>query len=296
MKSTLSFLAQCVALVALMLGAPWLLFIGDAQAQIDVRQNGTYVGRARDIIDCRGSLTCSVDSGVAYLSGDGGTSGGSGVTPAGLCGNDGIHALGWDGGAYYCIGTAQTGSCAAGQFVNGVSSTGAPSCAIPGAADSGTSSFLEATLTAPQTTHLSVNDHIAFDSVRISGGSLVTCDTTTTYTPTANVASVGRCTLAAGHTYRLIFTVAYVGFGGTGEYVHFALWDADGSAIIGNAAQVTPTTGIYNNFGNGTLMAYYTPSASVRIEVRITVANGISAFGQVSTYNHFPTLMVENIN
>ena len=45
--------------------------------QIDVRSDGGYVGRARNILDCRGGLACSVDAGVAYLNASGISGGGS---------------------------------------------------------------------------------------------------------------------------------------------------------------------------------------------------------------------------
>jgi hypothetical protein len=76
------------------------LLLTAASAQIDIYTGGSYRGRARDKIDCRGALTCTVDGGVAYFSADGGSSGSSLPTPP-AC-NDGGSALGWDGGAFTC--------------------------------------------------------------------------------------------------------------------------------------------------------------------------------------------------
>lgn len=290
MKGVLSTVAASALLLAAMLGAPWLLFVGEpAFAQIDIRNDGGYVGRARDILDCRGGLRCSVDAGVAYLTSPA-SSGSSGVAPVARCDTPGT-ALGWDGGAYFCADEVKAGSCSAGQFVTAISNSAVPTCS--GAPNS----FLEATQTAVRSSNLAASDHVPFDSVRVSGGSLITLDTTTTYTTTQNVASLGRVTLTGGHTYRIVFSVSFCDFSGSGGYVNLALWNSTANAIIGQAAHALPASGANNFGGNGTLLAYFTPGSDTRIEVKITAVNALAALGVVSTgANHFPTMLIESLN
>jgi len=50
-------------------------------------------------------------------------------------------------------------------------------------------------------------DHVKFDTVQFVSGTGVTLDTTTTYTTSPNVASIGRVSLAANQTYKLTANV-----------------------------------------------------------------------------------------
>jgi hypothetical protein len=246
MRSTLS----CTASLAALLCVP-------AYAQIDIRNDGGYVGRARNTIDCRGGLRCFVDGGAAFISAAGVSGGGGGgsVLPSGLCGASGT-ALGWDGGAYYCADEVKAGSCAAGQFVTAISNSGVPTCQPAGT----TAGWLSATLSARQSSNLARRDHIKFDTVLDSSGSLVTLDASTAYTNGDGVASIGRLTLTAGHTYLLqylVHAVSQVDF----SIVGFA--NADTGAPIGPA-------GVINNAQfSPPLQAVFTASVNTRVEVRI---------------------------
>ncbi len=97
-----------------------------AQSPIYIRNDGGYVGRALDGVDCYG-VTCSQSGSRLRIQGSGGS---SGPMPSGLCG-DGGSALGWDGGAFYCADVVKAGSCSAGQYVSAVSASGAPTCSSP---------------------------------------------------------------------------------------------------------------------------------------------------------------------
>lgn len=111
------------------------LLLALSLGQIDVRNDGGYVGRARDILDCRGGLACSVDAGVGYISAAGISGGGGGTSPSAVCGMDAGSALAWDGGAYYCTPITHpiqvtVGTCDAGTYLTGIS-TGNPTCSAP---------------------------------------------------------------------------------------------------------------------------------------------------------------------
>jgi hypothetical protein len=245
----------------------WALLPFDTYAQIDIRNDGGYVGRARDILDCRGGLTCFVDAGVAYLRSPA-SGGGSGTTPAGLCG-DGGSALGWDGGAYYCADVVKPGSCSAGQVVTAISASGVPTCSYVGT----TAGWLFASLAAKQTTNVSREDHIKFDTVLDSSGSLVTLDTATTYTSQNNVASIGRFTLTGGHSYRLEYLI---GSASITNFIVVGFANADTGAPIGSVGVI--------NTGSTQFMqpvqATFSPGSNTRVEVRIfNNGGGIASFG-----------------
>lgn len=157
-------------------------------------------------------------------------------------------------------------------------------------------SYLEGTFTALQSTNLAVGDHLKFNSVQVSSGSLISLDTTTAYTTTANVASLGRLTLTSGHTYEIIFSVGFAAFSGANTYVHLQIYDSDTPVGVGQVTQVTPSTGTFDSFGNGVLIQFITPSVDTRYEIRITTVFNLLQFGQVSTGNHFPTFIVRNLN
>lgn len=208
--------------------------------------------------------------------------------PSARCDTPGT-SLGWDGGAYFCADEVKAGSCSAGQFVTAISNSAVPTC-------SASPSYLEATQTAVRSSNLAASDHVPFDSVRVSGGSLITLDTTTLYTTTQNVASMGRVTLKGGHTYRIVFSVSFCDFSGSGGYVNWALWNSTANTLIGQEAHSFPASQTSNNFGgNGTLLAYFTPGSDTLIEIKITAVNALASIGVGST-SHFPTMLIESLN
>jgi hypothetical protein len=181
--------------------------------------------------------------------------GGSGVMPSGLCGASGT-ALGWDGGAYYCADEVKAGSCSAGQFVTAISNSGVPTCQSGGT----TAGWLSATLSARQSTNLGKRDHIKFDTVLDSSGSLVTLDTSTAYTNGDGVASIGRLTLTSGHSYRLQYLVHAV------SQVDFSIM---GFANADTGAPIGPAGVINNAQYHPPIEAIFTPASNTRVEVRV---------------------------
>lgn len=156
-------------------------------------------------------------------------------------------------------------------------------------------SYMEATLSDAQGTNIGAGDHVKFDVKRVEGGTLITLDTSTSYVNTQNTASIGRFTLTGGHTYRIIFSPRYAGYSG-GGFINWGLWNSDDAEIIGQTSSNPAATYASNSGGDGTLTAYYTPATNKRIEVRLIGVGSLSAVGLVSTYNYFPTILIENIN
>ena len=109
-----------------------------------------------------------------------------------------------------------------------------------------TTEYLMGALTANVTTNLSTGDHIKFNSLlnsQSSNGTTntgnISLDTTTTYTTTANVDSLGRITLKAGRTYELTGYAQSVADLTNGTFT-YAWYNSDTSTTIGSTATYFP--------------------------------------------------------
>jgi hypothetical protein len=109
-----------------------------------------------------------------------------------------------------------------------------------------TTEYLMGCLTANVTTNLSTGDHIKFNSLSFSQSSNgttntgnISLDTTTAYTTTANVASLGRVTLKAGRTYDLTGYVQGTPTTSSSTF-SYAWYNADSGTQIGTNATYFP--------------------------------------------------------
>ena len=134
------------------------------------------------------------------------------------------------------------------------------------------SEYMVCKMSADQTTDIIAGDHIKFDAIYSSSNSTTTTtnislDTTTTYTKTANVASKGRITLAAGKTYEITS-----GLGCTSGAGKFALYDANGGTAVGNVGRLGDNI-------NSNSVAVVAPGSSTRYELRITAQGPDTYYG-----------------
>ena len=135
----------------------------------------------------------------------------------------------------------------------------------------GNNDFMEARLSATQTTNLAVGDHIKWDTVQISGASNnITLDTSTAYTTTAAVASIGRFTLLAGKTYKLTSSLSVDGD------ASLIWYDATAGANISRAARHIPPQNATNVSGSGNAIGIFTPSVDTLVELRFTLAGSVT--------------------
>ncbi len=125
-----------------------------------------------------------------------------------------------------------------------------------------TSEYLVGALTADVTTNLVTGDHIKFNTLlnnQSSNGTTntgnISLDTTTAYTTTANVASLGRITLKAGRTYELTGYAQSVAALSSGVF-SYAWFNSDTSVSIGSTATYFPNmltgTVTIGDIGGGT--------------------------------------------
>lgn len=144
----------------------------------------------------------------------------------------------------------------------------------------------------PQTTNLLAADHIKFTNVLEQVGSKVALDTTTTYSSTANVASLGRFTLAPG-TYLLTGRTGMV-VTSTSSNNQIGWWNADTNTLIGRA------TNSYNGQTGQpdvTVIVPFTATSSTRVELRaVPTSSATTAIGVVQNgADLFPTVIIQEV-
>lgn len=255
---------------ALLLAA---LICSVALAQTEVFNEGVLQGRAAKS-DCIGTgISCGVASGKWNINV-------TGLPTPPVCA-DGGAALGWDGGAFTCHAMAGGSSLPTPPVCNdGGCALGWDGGAFIAQPVTPPKSYLCGTLSASYSTNLGQNDHIKFNLVQASSGSAISLDTSTTYAPGNNVASIGRFTVAAG-TYRLTFGFGRVSFNNTNTYTYVHWANADTGTPIGSSAQVLSLQfNASNQAGTPTTEVIYTATGSTRLEARITAQSGTTAMGE----------------
>ena len=184
-----------------------------------------------------------------------------------------------------------TGTPTAGQVPTATSPTEASWQDLPAPPAPAAKSFLFATLTAPQVTNLvGFGDHLMFDYAVALGGSNISLDTTSAYTQTLAVPSIGRVTLAANHTYKITFNPNYVA--GTGT-IHFDIR----SALTGGGLSVATRLGDPSgDFASGApIITVVSPWATEVFQVLILINTGMTQIGTTGPTVLMPTLLIEEI-
>lgn len=156
-----------------------------------------------------------------------------------------------------------------------LSSDGGPWAAVPtGAATTVVPSYVVATFDAGQLTNLTAGDHFKFNVVVASGGDLnqISLDTTTAYTKSDNVASLGRFTLVGdgGIAYELTLFVPLSTSSSASGNFDFAWYNGDTGAFFSTGTTTVPNSLVTNFGASPTLGAVFVPTANTRVEVRIS--------------------------
>lgn len=158
----------------------------------------------------------------------------------------------------------------------------------------GVKEFVFAKMATQQTTNIAAGDHLKFDTVVASRGGSVALDTSTAYVTTAGAAAIGRFTLKAGLTYKLVAGVPYVlGSGATG-LLDVVWYDATaGANLPGTFQSVLVATTATNDQGGGEAVSYFTPTQDTLVELRIITATALTQIG--ATTNRHPYAIVETV-
>jgi len=158
---------------------------------------------------------------------------------------------------------------------------------------SGVVEYVFAKLDTQQTTNISANDHVKWDTVLASRGSAISLDTTTAFSAATGAASIGRFTLKAGLTYRLMAAVPYIlGSGATG-LLDVQWFDASlNAALPGTIASALVATTTTHDIGGGAPVAIFSPTQDTLVELRLIT---VTAFTQIGTAAREAWAIVETI-
>lgn len=158
---------------------------------------------------------------------------------------------------------------------------------------SGVVEYLVAKLDTLQNANIGANDHVKFDTVLASRGNAVVLDTTTAFSAATGAASIGRFTLKAGLTYRLMAAIPYLlGSGATG-LLDVQWFDATlNAALPGTIASALVSTTATNDTGGGVALAIFTPGQDTLVELRLIT---VTALTQIGTATREPWAEVSTI-
>lgn len=126
---------------------------------------------------------------------------------------------------------------------------------------------------ATYSTNVSVGDHIKFDGVAFVRGSNISLDTSSSYTTSTGVASVGRITLAAGKTYKLTGSINNVV---SANYNAMRWYNSDTNTALGVVSGMSSPVSTTDRVPSAGFIAYITTSVSTRVELRI-IWNALSS-------------------
>lgn len=172
---------------------------------------------------------------------------------------------------------------------------------------SGTKDFILAHSSATQSSNISANDHLKFDTIdaarggaasstgAVSGGS-VRLDTITSYSNSNGAASLGRLSLQGGKTYKLDGSPGYCLFSGNTGVITFQWFDVTGTpAAIGQPQNLYAQTDASHEGAFGDLVAIFQPGGSSQdlflVELRITAVTALTSIGD--TAKGLPQFLVE---
>jgi len=128
-----------------------------------------------------------------------------------------------------------------------------------GDAGTGTGTFLSVSLSADQTTNISANDHIEFDTLDEDGGIVL---------QTGAGQADGIFELSSGKKYQLSAHLRPEFSGATGQLI-IAWYDITNSAEIGRRAIYESQTHASNNANQPVAEVIVTPDSNITVEVRI---------------------------
>ena len=131
--------------------------------------------------------------------------------------------------------------------------------------------YLYAKINAGQSTDFTTADHVKFDTIIKQRGTGITLDTTTAYTNTANVDSVGRFTLTNGKTYKISITLR-VTTSSSAITSAFIIRNSDTSTDIGDYFVIYPFT-FSSNHGSNEKCTHIFTATNNRYEIRFYNGN-----------------------
>lgn len=132
-------------------------------------------------------------------------------------------------------------------------------------------SYVYCYLNTAQTSQISSGDHVKWDTIGTQLGPDVTLDIASSYSSSANTASIGRFTLKAGKSYKLLASMRVHASSTTSIAMEW--YDATSSAIIGRSIGLGTVQEPYDYNSPSVITAVFTPSVDSFVELRFADNN-----------------------
>jgi hypothetical protein len=144
-----------------------------------------------------------------------------------------------------------------------------------------------------QSTNIATGDHIKFDNTAFTRGSNISLDTSTAYNTSTNTASIGRITLAAGKTYRLIGISCTASFSSTSAYLGLKWHNNTTNTPLGTVNTWWGSS--FNYTSGGAVVAYITTTVTTRVELRINNISNLTQLYGTSDSNSATWFVIEEV-
>lgn len=132
-------------------------------------------------------------------------------------------------------------------------------------------SYVYCYLNTAQTSQISSGDHVKWDTIGTQLGPDVTLDIASSYSSSVNTASIGRFTLKAGKSYKLLASMRVHASSTTSIAMEW--YDATSSAIIGRSIGLGTVQEPYDYNSPSVITAVFTPSVDSFVELRFADNN-----------------------
>jgi hypothetical protein len=129
---------------------------------------------------------------------------------------------------------------------------------------------------------VSTADHVQYNTIVRSIGTNIAADTSTTYTTTVNVNSLGRFTLQPNIVYQLEGDLGDIIGGAASQYINYSWWNADTNTEILTGSGGGSILGASLSNSNATrsvAKVTFAPIVQTRVELRIRQISGITGYG-----------------
>ena len=154
-------------------------------------------------------------------------------------------------------------------------------------------SVMHGYLTTVYNTDITTVDHIKFNNYYYRGGDSITLDTSSPYSNSTGTPSIGRITLAAGKTYKLMASLCTAGFTDTSGYLSLRWYNSDTNGAIG--AVTTWWHPSFNYTSGGLVVGIIITSATTRVELKINNSSNVDYIRGSGDYNSSTWFIIEEI-
>ncbi|MEA0970379.1 hypothetical protein Megvenef_00338 [Candidatus Megaera venefica] len=154
-------------------------------------------------------------------------------------------------------------------------------------------SFMHGYLSPMYNTNITTSDHIKFGSFYYYQGTSIVLDTSSAYSNSIGTASIGRITLSAGKSYKLLASLSTADFTSTSGYLGLRWHNSDTNSPIGGVTTWWHPSSNY--FSGGVVAAVIMVSNTTRVELKINSVSNVGYIRGSSDYNSAAWFIAEEI-